>query len=559
MPASPVFVLEGEVGGDEFGFAVSTAGDVNGDGYDDYLVGAPSHDSAGLDAGRAYLFLGGAIPSGTPAKSWDGDVSGARFGAAVTGGFDFNGDGYGDFAVGAPWSNSGATRAGRVEIYLGSASPATITQPPNFGMNGDFANWGLGYSLDPAGDVNGDGFEDLVAGAPQLFDSNPGRALIWLGQGSTLSPPSRRILVGEVAADRFGFSVSGAGDGNGDGYDEVVVGAPGHDSQGTDKGAVYLFPGGLTADPNFDWKTVGGTGEDSLGYAVDGGFDLDGDGIPDLVAGAPGADDPSSSAGQVQLFYGSSRPSQVPDRIFTPSSPQPGFEADDRAGSAVRFIRSANGDAYDDLLIGAPAGNTDLGIPAGYVEIVPGAPKVTPVRLLDLSVERTLLGARIRWSLADANELSGLRVQSDHGGGWVSVHPGWLSPAEQEFEDRTPVGKAVVYRLQGLTRTGSLVTLGTRSLDGPGTAHPGVLARGNPFRSRLELAAILPVGPARVAVWDAQGRTIRTLWEGNGTGETRDLTWDGSDARGRTMPSGVYFVVLESASTRTATKVLRLP
>ena len=558
VPASPTLLLEGDVGGDEFGFAVSTAGDVDADGYDDFLVGAPSHDSAGLDAGRTYLFLGGSSPSATPSRSWDGDVSGALFGASLAGGFDFNGDGYRDFAVGAPRSNSGATRAGRVEIYLGSANPATITQPSKFAMNGDFANWGLGHSLDPAGDVNGDRFEDLVAGAPQLFDANSGRVVIWLGQGSTLSAPSRWVLQGEVAADRFGFSVSGAGDRDGDGYDDVLVGAPGHDSQGTDKGAAYVFPGGTTPDPGFDWKTVGATGGDSLGYAVDGGFDLDGDGLPELVAGAPGADDPATSAGEVRLFSGSSHPSRIPDRVFTPTAPQAGFEADDRAGSSVRFIGSANGDAYDDLLIGAPAGNTILGIPAGYVGIIPGDPQVTPVRLLDLSVERTLTGARIRWSLADADELSGLRVQSDRGSGWTPAHPGWLSPAERELEDRVTVVGPVVYRLEGLTRTGSIVILGARSLDEPETRRSGVLARENPFRSQLALVVALPAGPARVAVRDASGRSIRTLWEGEGAGETREFFWDGSDAQGRNVPSGVYFVTLESRTTRTAIKVLRI-
>ena len=141
-------VLEGETAGDEFGYAVASAGDVDNDGYDDFVIGAPGNDGSAFQAGRVYLFAGGA--SGVSfVDSWDGDLSGARFGLSVAGGFDFDNDGYDDFAAGAPESNQGATRAGLVKIYLGGSN-MSITQPTAYRLIGDQANWALGWSLDAA-------------------------------------------------------------------------------------------------------------------------------------------------------------------------------------------------------------------------------------------------------------------------------------------------------------------------------------------------------------------------------------------------------------------------
>jgi FG-GAP repeat protein len=556
----PDLVLEGETGGDEFGFAVARAGDVNGDGYDDFVVGAPSNDGSGLDAGRVYLFLGGGTVSPSPVRSWDGDLASSRFGAALAGGFDFNRDGFSDFAAGAPGSNLGANRAGQVKIYLGASSSAAIQQPPAFRFAGDQANWALGWSLHAAGDLNRDQYGDLVAGAPEPYDVNSGRAVIWFGQASTLATPSRLVLSGEVGSDRFGYSVASAGDRNQDGFDDVLIGAPGHDSQGFDKGAAYVFLGGLAMNAISDWKTVGAAGGDSLGYAVDGGEDRDGDQIPDILIGAPGADGAGAQAGEARLYLGSSYPSTAADSVFLPVAPSAGFESDDRFGAVVAFPGSIDGDTRSELLIGAPSGNDVLGSTTGYVDVVAGVPAPpVPVRLLSFSLLRTEAGAEIRWVLEDAGLLSGLRIEIERDGAWAPIHSGWLDPETSRYVDANPPEAETRYAVTGLLRSGTTMLLGTGTLPAPGTPSLRLSVRDNPCRQALGFRATVPPGPAEILLLDARGRELRRLWQGAGFGQAIELGWDGRDAGGREVSPGIYFLLLRQGHTTTAAKFVKLP
>ena len=554
----PALVLEGETAGDEFGYAVATAGDVDNDGYDDFVIGAPGNDGSAFQAGRVYLFAGGA--SGISfVDSWDGDLSGARFGASVAGGFDFDNDGYDDFAAGAPESNQGATRAGLVKIYLGGSN-RNITQPTTYRLIGDQANWALGWSLDAAGDVDDDNYDDLIAGAPQPFDVNAGRAIIWFGQASSSATPSRLVLIGETGFDRFGYSVSGAGDRNQDGYDDVLVGAPGHDSQGIDKGAAYVFLGGFTMNAIIDWTTGGEVAGDSLGYAVDGGTDTDGDDVPDIVIGAPGADNPAGESGEVRLYYGSSHPSTLPDSVFIPVVPSLGYESDDRLGAAVALAGPIAGGTTSPILAGAPMGNNASGSLTGYVDLFTGrASPPVPVRLLRFDVRQTAAGAEMDWELEDAFLLSGLRLVTWRAGVETSLHSGWLDPGTRRFIDPNPPPGEMRYGLWGLDRSGGMLLLGFTSPTSPKPVGPQLVLGNNPCRETLSLRATLPAGWGRVFVIDAEGRETRRLWEGQGTGETLELRWDGRDSRGREAAPGIYFVLLRGGPAVLTEKVIKLP
>ncbi|HYV50832.1 MAG TPA: integrin alpha, partial [Dongiaceae bacterium] len=509
---TPDLVFEGEVAGDAFGFAVAAAGDVDGDGYDDFLVGAPREDAAGFDTGRVYLFRGGATVSVIPSRFWDGDLAGSLFGASLAGRFDFNHDGFTDFAAGAPESNQNGTRAGQVKIYLGASNVNAIVQPTAFRFTGDQANWALGWSMDAAGDLDGDHYDDLIVGAPQPFDVNSGRAVIWFGQSSTLVAPSRLVLSGEVGSDRFGFSVSGAGDRNQDGFDDVIVGAPGHDSQGFDKGAAYIFLGGLTVNAISDWKTVGGAAQDSLGYAVDGGEDVDGDQTPDLVIGAPGSDNTAVNSGEVRLFYGGSYPSTAPDSVFSPVVPDPGFESEDRFGAAVAMAGAVSGGSISEVLAGAPYGNDATGTITGYVDLLPvGTGSPVPVRLLSFFALRANGVAELGWELEDTGLLAGLRLEVEAGGEWQPLASGWLPPTEDRFVDTHPPAGDARYRLMGLTRSGDTMLLGMTYLYGQ--EHPPLALRAldNPCRQSLGIRATLPVGSSHIRILDARGREVRRL------------------------------------------------
>jgi FG-GAP repeat/FG-GAP-like repeat len=258
----------------EYGFSVASAGDVNGDGYADVAVGTDL-------GGRVDVYLGsGAGVSTTPATTLTGPGNYGNFGSSVASAGDVNGDGYADVVVGAPGVSNGT---GRASVYLGSASGLSST--PSVVLTGpDGENGGFGGSVAGAGDVNGDGYADVVIGASGVSNST-GRAYLYLGGPSGLSTTPAAVLTGPDAYGDFGQSVSSAADVNGDGYADVVVGAPGV-SSGT--GGAYVFLGGasgLSTTPVASYTGPGGSGG-IFGISVASTGDVNDDGYADLVVGA---------------------------------------------------------------------------------------------------------------------------------------------------------------------------------------------------------------------------------------------------------------------------------
>jgi hypothetical protein len=263
-----------------FGMSVASAGDVNGDGYADVVVGAYWY-------GHAYVYLGGANGISTSPITLVG--SGNQFGISVAGAGDVNGDGYADILVGANRDGPGVAY-----LFLGSAngpsaSPLAITSPvpmQTFSIN-------FGYSVSGAGDVNGDGLSDVVIGSATFV--NGGVALVYLGTaGGLASTPASLVANGPTLY--FGQSVAGAGDVNGDGYDDVVV------ANGVNQvpGSLFLYLGsanGITTTQAF-FANVGG------GYAnvVAGAGDMNGDGFADFLSGAEYGS--NGNGGIATVFFG---------------------------------------------------------------------------------------------------------------------------------------------------------------------------------------------------------------------------------------------------------------
>ncbi|MEE9432442.1 MAG: integrin alpha, partial [Melioribacteraceae bacterium] len=210
QPDAPSAIAErffnGMNAGDKFGTAVSSAGDVNGDGYGDVIVGADGNNG---NTGKAYIFFGGNIINNMPDVTLTGEAFGDRFGYSVSTAGDVNGDGYSDVIVGA-YVNGSFT--GKSYLYFGSytisgnitASNADVT------MTGEATSNFFGYSVSSAGDVNGDGYSDVIVGA-YGNTINTGKSYIYFG-GSTMNPTANVTLTGEVTGDRFGISVSSTGD-----------------------------------------------------------------------------------------------------------------------------------------------------------------------------------------------------------------------------------------------------------------------------------------------------------------------------------------------------------
>ena len=448
LPAQADVVIPGEVSGDEFGFAVAGIGDVNLDGFDDFMVGAPGHDSASLDAGRVYVFLGSDALSGVAVETRDGDCPTGRFGESVAGRFDFNGDGRPDFAAGAPEHNCTGAAAGQVRIYV--SKPAGQSEE-RYIFHGDQANWALGRSVSGVGDLNGDGFDEVAVGAPQPHDSNSGRVVVVFGQDEA-TEPARLVLSGETGHDLFGWDVSAAGDINNDGSDDLLVGAPG---VGSENGAVYLYHGAEDFDDGFDWVYYGPTGGRQLGWAVDGGLDFNGDGRPDFAAGEPGANSIAAKAGGVRMWWGKPSLTNGGDQYLEPHAPISSFEANDAFGFSLAFVGSSDGDEVSELMAGAPTGNGTNG-EVGYANFVAGDTFV-PVRTVSLSAVLTAGDLLVEWSLMDAHELVGVRVRGDG----RALHSGWLPGSQSSFQVFESVDQV---RLEGLTRLGAVVMLGETSV-----------------------------------------------------------------------------------------------
>ncbi|MCH7879476.1 MAG: FG-GAP repeat protein [candidate division Zixibacteria bacterium] len=221
----PLYVFTGEAVDDMFGYSVSGAGDVNNDGFADLIVGAFQNDAGGNEAGRAYVYSG---RTGGLLHTFTGEAVGDVFGGSVSGAGDVNNDGFADLIVGAFNNDAGGNSAGRAYVYSGQTGALLHT------FTAEAADDWFGVSVSGAGDVNNDGFADLIVGAwtNDAGGSDAGRAYVYSGQTGTLL----HTFTGEAASDVFGFSVSGAGDVNNDGFADLIVGAILNDAGGSDAG-----------------------------------------------------------------------------------------------------------------------------------------------------------------------------------------------------------------------------------------------------------------------------------------------------------------------------------
>ncbi len=219
----------GEGNGLQFSYSVASAGDVNGDGYDDVIVGS-------LFGEKAYVFSG---RTGDSIYVFTGEEPDDQFGSSVASAGDVNRDGYDDLIVGAPYNEAGGFSAGRAYVYSGMTG-ATIGV-----FTGDGSGKYFGFSVASAGDVNGDGYDDLVVGTPfnNSGGNSAGRAYVYSGLTGNLI----HVFTGDVLGGSLGHSVASAGDG----FDDLIVGAAGYNFG---LGRTYLFSGGslCCGDPNGD-------------------------------------------------------------------------------------------------------------------------------------------------------------------------------------------------------------------------------------------------------------------------------------------------------------------
>ena len=345
----------GDATGDRFGNSVSLIGDLNGDAREDFIVGAYLADPGGTaDAGSAYVYSG---TNGNLLYQNNGDGTGDEFGTSVSRAGDVNGDGKADFIVGAPLTDTGdMTDVGSAYVYSG-VDGSLIYRKDGTNTGDEF-----GSAVSGAGDVNGDGRDDFIVGSPKADPagtSNAGSAYVFSGADGTLLYQK----TGDGGGDLFGDSVSGVGDANGDGKGDFIVGARLADPGGvSNAGSAYVYSG---SDGSLLYQKTGDATLDLFGSAVSAAGDVNGDARGDFIVGAWGANVPLSDAGSAYVFSGADG-----SLLYQKT----GDGVGDNFGLSVSTAGDVNRDGKADFIIGAQGDDPSAGLgDAGSAYVFSGA------------------------------------------------------------------------------------------------------------------------------------------------------------------------------------------
>lgn len=425
----------GETELDYSGYSVTSAGDINHDGYDDLLIGAPNQDATGSDAGAVYLIYGkadkytGTLDLAQADAKFIGEMAGDLAGWSVAGIRDFNKDGFDDFVVGAPKQDAGGSNAGAAYVIYGQSAKFSGTinlSTADIKFLGEVDGDQLGFAVAAAGDANNDGYRDILLGAPfqEYSYTDQGMAYLMLGKASYTTPYDLNFadnknsdnmirLRGEAAGDYLGAQLSSAGDLNGDGYAEILLGSSYNDAGASDAGAVYLFSGRdyqefqtIYSVSVANAKFTGAVAKD---YASHGRMigDVNGDGYKDLLIGAPGN---TTYTGTNYLVYGSATAFTGTISLSTAAAQFVGQTTYDYTGSFVAKIGDMNRDGIDDMLMSAYGSDT-AAEGAGATYIVYGSTTNFSKKIVLAESATALVGSATGdatgWSADVAGDLNG--------------------------------------------------------------------------------------------------------------------------------------------------------
>ncbi|KFI22595.1 integrin alpha [Nitrosococcus oceani] len=395
LDGSNGFAIKGVGAFDNAGISVSGVGDVNGDGLDDLIVGAPGVDSNGSGAGAGYVVFGssGGFGPSLELSSLDGSsgfiINGADIfdnaGISVSGAGDVNGDGLGDLIIGAHGASPNGSGSGASYVVFGSSGDfesslelSSLDGSNGFAINGVGAFDSAGISVSGVGDVNGDGIDDLIVGAPDAYTNSgaSGAGYVVFGSSGGFAPSLELLnlngsngfaINGVDVFDNAGISVSGMGDINGDGLSDLIVGAYGAGPNGRASGASYVVFGSRSDfGPSLELSSLNGSNgfaiyganpRDASGISVSGVGDVNGDGLNDFLIGAPGAAPNGNFSGASYVVFGNSvgfgTSLELADLDGNNGFVINGANAGEASGFSVSGAGDVDGDGADDLIIGA--------------------------------------------------------------------------------------------------------------------------------------------------------------------------------------------------------------
>lgn len=361
-------------------YGLAAAGDYNADGYDDFLLGAAPSDRAAPQAGVGYVYLGGeGIDQGlgTRIAVFEGEAANDYAGAGMASAGDTNGDGYDDVLIGAPQETTHSGAAGAAYLVLGPTSGVMSLSAANARMDGEDYGDHAAYYLSGAGDVNGDGLADVLVGASlwgQAVGTYEGSAYLLYGPISGAVPlvSANLVMRGESSGDLAGADVEGVGDLDGDGLDDIGVGASGRSEYGLDAGMAYVLttpPVGTLTLGDADAR-LGGAALQNAGATISTAGDTNQDGYGDMLVGAPFDDTNNTNAGMIYFIPGPIAGTHALADVAT--SIYLGVEPQELAGNEVDGGQDVDGDGWADVLIGGPQGTGNSGFP-GRAYLVRGA------------------------------------------------------------------------------------------------------------------------------------------------------------------------------------------
>ncbi|MFA6028192.1 MAG: integrin alpha [Patescibacteria group bacterium] len=361
----------GENDGDNAGYVTASAGDVNGDGFDDILIGGYNNDVGGDNAGAAYLIYGqasqitGSTDLSLASAKFIGEEADDNAGAFIGSAGDINNDGYDDFLIGAPSSDSNGNASGAVYLFYGqtelySADVDLSTADAKF--IGKAAN-DYAAVLGIPGDFNNDNYSDFMIGAYGNDDGglSAGAVFLFFGQAEVFSgninlSTADVEFIGEEAGDLAGYSLSAAGDINGDSNEDIIIGAMGDIAYTGSIFLIYNTSSNFAGDYDLsmaDARFTGEVGGDLVGYNLTRIGDMNADGYDDMVITAYQNDNNGAAAGTAYLIYGQatdfsgSISLSLSDAIFL------GTDISDMLGSSIAGNADINHDGFSDVLIGA--------------------------------------------------------------------------------------------------------------------------------------------------------------------------------------------------------------